>query len=153
MHPADLEALVDRAVRQLPEPVAPRTLLPRVMAAVHAWRHRPWYARAWFTWPVWGQVASLAVLALLFAGAAVVLPDVLAAAAQAAAPVAGGVSGRMATIARTVDVAAQSAAVIWRIVVQPLVPYVFAIAMLMFLACLALGTAVNHLVLERALHR
>jgi hypothetical protein len=153
MYPADLEQLVDRAVRQLPAPRAPLTLLPRVMAAVQQWSRRPWYERAWFTWPLPGQVASLAVLALLVAGAGVVLPDVFSAAADAAAPVTSAVVSRAAAVTLRVDAAATAAAIVWRAIVQPVLPYVFAIAVLMFLACLALGTAVNHLVFERALQR
>ena len=36
-------------------PRAPHTLLPRVLAAVQAWAQRPWYERAWFTWPLGGK--------------------------------------------------------------------------------------------------
>jgi hypothetical protein len=47
-----------RALRNLPEPRAPRTLAPRVMAIVHARiAHPP--ARTWFEWPRVWQVASL----------------------------------------------------------------------------------------------
>ena len=59
-----------RALRNLPEPRAPRTLAPRVMAIVHArLAHPP--APTWFEWPRVWQIASLAgALALL--GAVVV---------------------------------------------------------------------------------
>jgi hypothetical protein len=153
MHPADLEALVDRSLRRLPAPRAPRTLLPRVMAAVQQWSRRPWYERAWFTWPLWGQAASLAALALLLAGTILVLPDVLSRTVEAAAPVTSAVVSRAAVVTHSVDVAAAAAAIVWRTLVEPVLPYVFAIAVLMFLACVALGSAVNHLVFERAFQR
>ena len=60
MNPDDLERLAHHELHRLPAPRAPRTLLPRVMAAVEAWANRPWYTRAWFTWPLGWQVASLA---------------------------------------------------------------------------------------------
>ena len=65
---ADLEQRVDRELRRLPAPRAPHTLLPRVLAAVEAWVNRPWYTRAWFTWPLGWQVASVALLVLAVAG-------------------------------------------------------------------------------------
>ena len=64
---AELEQHVDRALADLPALTAPGTLLPRVLAAVQAWAGRPWYQRAWLTWPVGLQVASAALLLLLVA--------------------------------------------------------------------------------------
>ena len=60
-----------RALRALPEPRAPRTLAPGVMAIVHArLAHPP--APTWFEWPRVWQVSSLsaavAVLAALVVG-------------------------------------------------------------------------------------
>lgn len=60
-----------RALRELPEPRAPRTLAPRVMSIVHArLAHPP--SPTWFEWPRVWQVASLfsavAVLAALVVG-------------------------------------------------------------------------------------
>ena len=63
MDPADLETFVDGELRRLPLPRAPQTLLPRVLAAVEQWRERPWYARAWFTWPLAWQSGRSAALA------------------------------------------------------------------------------------------
>jgi hypothetical protein len=153
MLPAELESLIDRELRHLPLPRAPQTLLPRVMAAVQHWARRPWYERAWFTWPVWGQVASIAALTLLFAGVVVILPGVVAAAANAAEPAVSGLTSHAAAVEQNVQIAATAAAVIWRALVGPLLPYAFAVALLMLLACAAFGSALNHLVLERAFPR
>src|ERR1700736_1870656 len=79
MHPVDLETLVDRELRQLPLPRAPHTLLPRVLAAVQAWAQRPWYERAWFTWPLAWQMASVSALILIVCAGAALLPYTLAA--------------------------------------------------------------------------
>ena len=75
MNPDDLERLTHRELHRLPAPRAPRTLLPRVMAAVEAWANRPWYTRAWFTWPLGWQVASAAALVLLVTGGVMLAPS------------------------------------------------------------------------------
>jgi len=73
MQPPDLETLVHRALTELPPPRAPRTLLPRVMVGIR--RPRPaWHQRAWWTWPVGGQFASLAVLAVVVWASTLALP-------------------------------------------------------------------------------
>ena len=64
MDPVDLERLTDRALRSLPTPRAPRSLLPRVLAAVAAEASRPWYARAWLSWPLHWQLVSGAATAV-----------------------------------------------------------------------------------------
>lgn len=57
-----------RALRALPLAPAPRTLAPRVMAAVAARLQRRDYT--WFDWPLWAQVGSaLGVVVLCAAGA------------------------------------------------------------------------------------
>src|SRR3954466_15035194 len=95
----DLERLADLGLRRLPLPRAPQTLLPRVMAAVHAWADRPWYARAWFTWPVGWQAASVAALLIVIAGVVVTVPRIETAVAGAAALVHVRVLGDVAEVA------------------------------------------------------
>jgi hypothetical protein len=63
-----LEAQTDRALKQLPDLQAPRTLGPRVMAAIARQAELPWYRRAWQTWPAGLRTASLAVLVAFFGG-------------------------------------------------------------------------------------
>lgn len=149
----DLETLVGRELRQLPLPRAPHTLLPRVLAAVQEWTLRPWYARAWFTWPLGWQVASIAALILLVAGSAMLLTNAQAAVAGAASPVAAGVMSDVAGIARQTEVAANAARVLWRTLLEPFVAYAFALVMLMCLACAAFGAALNKVIIERAVPR
>ena len=57
-----LESSIDHALKSLPPLAAPDSLLPRVLAALEARAARPWYRRAWQTWPRGGQVLSLAAL-------------------------------------------------------------------------------------------
>lgn len=126
----DLEERIDDELRRLPLPLAPETLLPRVLAAVDAWARRPWYSRAWFTWPLGWQAASIVFVAL--AAAALWL------APSAPAPVAATTS---------------AGAVIWRTLFEPLLGYVVGLVVLMALACAVFGAALNFLFLERTASR
>lgn len=149
MDPADLERLIDRELRQLPAPRAPRTLLPGVMAAVDEVRLRPWYSRAWLTWPAGWQVASVLVLIGIAASATMFLPSVLEAAS--ALSFVTDVRGNVSETARGVEVATSAVRVLWRALLAPVVPYAFGLVFLMCVACAVFGTALNHLVFGRAL--
>jgi hypothetical protein len=149
MHPVDLETLVGRELRRLPMPRAPHTLLPRVLAAVEAWAHRPWYERAWFTWPLGWQVASIATLILIVGGGAVLLPTTIAVAGASASPLTGRVMADAASVAQFAEVTTNAALVIWRALLQPVIGYAFAIVLLMWLACAAFGAALSRVVFER----
>jgi hypothetical protein len=132
MHPdefAELERDTDRELRRLPSARAPQTLLPRVLAAVDLWARRPWYARAWFTWPLAWQAASIAALALL-----------IYAMSDVPAP---------ASVVTTVS----ATRVLWNALIEPLLPYIVAIVVLMCLACAAFGVALNYVLLERVEQR
>jgi hypothetical protein len=130
MQPADLERIVDRELKQLPAPRAPHTLLPRVLAAVEAWSRRPWYSRAWFTWPLGWQIASVA-LAVGAAYGLWFLPS---------APPA-------------LEATTTATRVVWRTLVEPFLVYVFMLVVLMCIACAVLAAALNYVVLERTAHR
>jgi hypothetical protein len=149
MDPAELEALVDRELRKLPEPRAPRTLLPRVMAAVDASARRPWYTRAWLTWPPVWQAASVIVLLGALAGAATLLPTVQAAANTLS--FVANVQGDVAETTRDIEVATTAFRVLWNALLAPVVPYAFGLVLLMCVACAVFGTALNHLVFGKAL--
>jgi predicted permease len=124
MNPADLQRIAHRELRRLPAPRAPHTLLPRVMAAVQEWSLRPWYARDWFTWPEALKVASAIALVLLVFGSALLWPRLEAAFTPVVVP----------------------ATVLWRMLLEPLVPYAFVFVMSMCLACAAFAAALNQVV-------
>jgi hypothetical protein len=146
MQPADLESIVQRELERLPLPRAPRTLLPRVMAAVDAWTHRPWYAREWLTWPRGWQALSIVALAVVVAAGWVALPQAMdAASAWVPHALTPGLGGAASTAAR----AAAAAGIVWRTLLQPLVPYAFGFVMLMCVACAASAIALNHAVFGR----
>ena len=147
----DLERLAHRELQRLPAPRAPHSLLPRVMAAVEQWANRPWYTRAWFTWPLGWQVVSAATLVLLVTGGVMLAPRAQAVGSSAIAAVqmfAGSVSD-----ATPVETTATSARILWRTLLEPLATYALVVVVLMFLACAVFGTALNHVVIERAEQR
>jgi hypothetical protein len=166
MNPADLERLLDRSLQELPPPRAPGTLVPRVMARVHHWTQRPWYAREWLTWPLGARITSAAAAVALLAGILLASPasgagDRLAAAiATAAGSLTSDAVADPASIARLAgDTAAQASAttsaawIVWRVVLTPFVAYAAAIVTLMCVACAVLATALNHLAFGKALPR
>ena len=128
----ELAARVDRELRRLPLPRAPQTLLPRIMAAVEAWAQRPWYTRAWFAWPAQWRLVSLVPVALLFY---VVW------------------SWSLPPPPPTVVAATDAGRVLWSAVIEPLLPYILAVVLLMGIVCAAFGLALNYVLLERAEQR
>jgi len=148
MDPADLERLIDRELRALPPPRAPRALLPRVMAAVEERARRPWYTRAWLQWPVGWQFASALALIGVVATGSVLLPQLRD--AVMALTFVANVRGDVAESAREVEVATTAVRVVWRTLLAPVVPWAFALITLMCAACAVFGTALNHLVFGRA---
>ena len=125
-------------------PAAPPALLPRVMAAVHAWTLRPWYQRAWFTWPPVLQAVSVAALVVLVAGTLVVEPRLQDAIPGVNAVRASRMAGAVASLISNADATVAAARILWRTLAAPLVPYLFALVLVMCLACAAFGTALNH---------
>ena len=151
MHPADgeddLRAAFDRELRHLPMPRAPQTLLPRVMASVQEWARRPWYTREWLTWPLGWQIVSVAALALLVAGGAMLLPDVRATATSVSSMV--STPAGILALAQRAALGVHMTVVLGRALLEPVVPYLFAVVLMMCLACAAFGTALSRVVLAR----
>ena len=148
MDPTDLERQIDRELRALPAPLAPRTLLPRIMAAVEETARRPWYTRAWLEWPIAWQMTSALVLIGVVAAGSVLLPQVRE--AVTALSFFANMQGDVADSARDVEVATTAARVLWRTLLAPVVPWAFGLVTLMGAACVVFGTALNLLVLGRA---
>jgi hypothetical protein len=125
---------LDAELRRLPLPSAPQTLLPRVMQAVDAASRRAWYLRAWFTWPWWSKAVSLVAVGLLAYGIWR-LPRALPAAPPSVAAAVG------------------TSRVIWEALIQPLLPYLAAVMVVMAVACVVFGAALNYVLLERVEQR
>ncbi len=63
-----LEKLIQRELKTLPELPAPATVADQVMAAIARRAQIPWYHRSWAEWPGALQAMSLVVMLVLFAG-------------------------------------------------------------------------------------
>jgi hypothetical protein len=151
MHRADLERLVDAELRKLAVPQAPRTLLPRVLSAAQNWALRPWYTRAWFTWPLAWQAVAICALVLSAWGGLTLMSVVYGAmsggsSAHVVASAANDVAGFIGRTAVIVE-AGQD---LCRTLLAPIARVVFAIVMVMYVACAVFGVALNHVIFERA---
>ncbi len=120
----ELEREVDRELSALGARRAPSTLLPRVLAAAG----RPWYHRAWLTWPVAAQAASVVAM-LAFAL---------------------GLVSFFGAVGETFGTASALVRIGWRVVFEPAVLYAFALAVVMALAVSASWAALTHVALGGA---
>ena len=132
MEPADLERRLGEALARLPQPKAPASLTPRVMAAIARQAGRPWYRREWLEWPRQWQIVSAALGALLVVGLASV-----------------DVGGTTAVPDARVGTTVLAMQILWRVVVEPVLPIVFGLAMVMCLTCVVLGLTLNYVALGR----
>ena len=148
MEPADLDRRLNRALEQLRAPQAPATLLPRVMQAVDSRAHSRWYRRAWRLWPLGWQalslVASIALIAVVVdRGPSPALTQLVA--KQTLAPA--------QAVTNQVEPTVAALQILWRVVLEPLMPGLFAVAMLMCAACVAIGLMLNYVVMGRTWQR
>jgi len=151
MHPADLERLVDAEIRSLPMPHAPRTLLPRVLSAAQNWMLRPWYARAWFTWPLAWQSVTICALVLSAWGGLTLMSVVHAAmSGGSSADVVASTVNDIARFVRGVAAMVEAGQDLSRTLLVPIARVVSAIAVVMYVACAVFGAALNHVIFERA---
>ncbi len=148
--PDDLETLVHEALTRLSSPHAPRTLLPRVMAAVDHHARRPWYTRAWLTWPPAWQVASTTALVAAVIGLGLLAPQVQT---MMTGLLDSGTRLLLSHAAPTIEslrAVADVGAVLWRALVQPIAGYLLILILVMLTACAAAGAALDRLALGGA---
>lgn len=146
MNHSDLERDVDRALKALPEPRAPRTLLPAVMLAVRAAAMRPWYSRPWATWPHVWQMASGVALVLLVAAASFAAPFVM----PYLAPVTGAIGAIVRPISELVlGIEGFFAVVetISRVLWQSVIGVVLGLFIIMLATSVAVGAAIGRVAL------
>lgn len=142
---SDLERLADRALRALPAPRAPRTLLPRVLAAVAAEASRPWYARAWLSWPLGWQIVSGAAAALVVVAATMAGPSMAAVMLDAATSTSLPVSSSVAAVVREAGAAWDAVRIVWR-VIEPAAQIMAVLLLVMSAACVAIGAALDRVI-------
>jgi hypothetical protein len=150
MNPVDLQELVDRELKRLPGPRAPRSLLPRVLAATVEQPELPWYRSAWVTWPLAWQAVSIAAVALIAAGAWFAVPLVAQLLSSSSWTSVSAVPERMVTVGRTASETATVVRLFWRVLIEPVAVYLFALALSLSLACALIWTALERLALGGA---
>jgi hypothetical protein len=144
MDPRELESLIDRQLRRLPEPRAPRSLLPRVMAAV-AEARRPWYARAWRTWPIGLQIASALAGLVAIAAMSLALPVAQTWLVADSSPLWMDLVSRAGRIVAHTEEVGRAAEVVWRALIAPVATAALVPVLMMCAASLAFGAALSRL--------
>ena len=136
MDPVDLDELLDRELKALPAPRAPRTLLSRVMAETVDRASLP-RQTGWFTWTIAWQALSVLALVAIVVGAWMF----------ATRPPSG-----VTNVARTAQETATVARVFWDVLLQPVATYIFILGVLLAFACAAAWAALE-VALGGASHR
>jgi hypothetical protein len=142
-----LEAIIDQELRKLPELPAPRSLAPRVMAAIRARSSKPWWQQSWWNWPLAAQVTFL-VIAVAIAGAftqsGLIVDDSVRSYSQQVTEQANTVSTFLSNFQPLLN----AVVVLWQ-KAQPLWLYAFALAIALYLACVGVGTIFVRVTLRR----
>lgn len=146
MDPLDLERRIGRALSRLPAPRAPETLLVRVLAAHRRLASRPWYARAWSSWPAYGQAAAVLAMVMAAAATAMLAPAAMAAIADVEWTISVPVPPAVAALAARAGATWQAWHVVWRVVVEPVAGFLAVFVLAMSIACVAFGTALERVV-------
>ena len=151
--PVDLERLIDRELRRMPAPLAPKTLIPRVLGEIERWSRRPWYERAWMTWPVAWQAASLAACVAVVAGLLLLGPALQREITNTVLAVASDAHQRAGPAIDAVLTAITTVRVVWRALIEPVAPYLFALTLLISLACGLFAAALSQITSGRMVER
>ena len=133
MHPDDSDD-IDRALKGLPAPRAPRTMLPRIMATVE-------------DWPLGWQLASAALVIVFAIGVGRLWPGAESAIGRSVAPVIDSVTSAVGELTDRTSVVVTLARVVWRAVLQPLSGYALLLVLVMGAACATFGAALNRVAL------
>jgi hypothetical protein len=136
----DLERLNDRELRRLPRPLAPRTLLPRVMHAALARGPAERVASSLTASDGWRVSAAVALALLVVIGAGtLVIGSSL-----------GG--GRPLAVLQTVQGISVLMRVTWQALLQPIVTYAAVLFLLLAFASSALWLAFRYVAFEGVSH-
>jgi hypothetical protein len=139
MEPGDPPTRLSQAPGALPQTMQSPTVTPAMQSGA------PWYRREWRDWPFWLRTVSALGGALVVVAALVVSPSTDRLADDALAPAQAVTSQVEPTVA--------ALQVLWRVVVEPLLPVAAAVVLVMGAACAAIGLAINYLVQGRTSRR
>ena len=126
MDPVDLDQLLDRELKRLPRPRAPRTLLPRVIAATIDRASDVSAATGWSTWSRAWQLGSVTCVLAVLVGIWLLLP---------AAP------REITDATRTAAETATVIRVFWQVLFGPIAIYIAVLGVALTLACAAAWAA------------
>ena len=146
----DLDHQLDHELRRLPAPIAPVSLLPRVMQAVAQAEEKPWYSRAWVTWPRPVQLSSAVLLLALMAGLWRIAPIAFASIPDFWSPALAAGADRIAPVMRFLKDGSTLTRVLWDVLIQPIAVYFLMLTVALALACGLLWTAVKRIALGEA---
>jgi hypothetical protein len=153
--PHESDDALSRALGRLPVPSAPRTLLPRVMAAARAMERpapRAAAAPTWFMWPRTWQAASVVALAALVAGGVWLWPAAQTIVGASSSTVVSTLWMRVVDVAQAASDAASVSSIVWQAFFQPIVRYVLVWIVIMSAACATFGAALGRVALGGASH-
>lgn len=145
----ELERQIDRRLKRLPAPRAPRSLAPRVMAAIVASERAPWYSRAWSTWPRGWQATSAVTVVSILVGLGWGVPYLVALFGPVSWPSFTAPSV-VTDAARPLSVAWEISRIVYRTTVEPLLGYLALIMFVMMAVCVAFGAALDRVALGGA---
>jgi hypothetical protein len=138
----DLNEFFDRELGRLPMMQAPRTLAPRVMAAVRAKAAAaaaPWWLQSWAQWPMYARAALFIVallIASIFFSGSVVLDDQVR--SYTSLNTFSNFFGDFGSFG--------AAGLLWQKIGQPLFLTRFAVCIAMYFVCIGLVTAMYRVV-------
>jgi hypothetical protein len=136
----DLERLIDRELRRLPRPHAPRTLLPGVMHAARARQSAKPTAPGLTAADGWRMSAAVALALLVLAGAGTVVLGSWVA------------SGRLLSALQAVQAISVLMRVTWQALLEPIVTYAAVLFLLLAFASSALWAAFRYVAFEGVSH-
>ena len=146
MHPDESDD-IDRALKGLPAPRAPRTMLPRIMAARGIARGRGLRRGPGSTGRSRWQLASAALVIVFAIGVGRLWPGAESAIGRSVAPVIDSVTSAVGDLTDRTSVVVTLARVVWRAVVQPLSGYALLLVLVMGAACATFGAALDRVAL------
>jgi hypothetical protein len=145
----ELEKRLDAELKNLSPLAAPPSLIPRVLAVLQERAQKSWWQRAWWEWPLTAKLAFV-VIALAIAGAfsssGIMLGEGVTEYSQSVTEHlfnSGEEGGMLDSLISVIQV-------LWTSLAQPVLLYIVAGAGVLYLSCIALGTAFFRVALKRA---